>query len=37
MMLNKYLDNILHGDCLKIMHDIPDDSVDMTFADPLLT
>ena len=30
----KYLNKIVQGDCLKIMREIPDDSVDMTFADP---
>jgi len=33
-MIEEYANNITHGDCLKIMHDIPDNSVDMTFADP---
>jgi len=33
-MLNRYLDKVIQGDCLDIMRDIPDDSVDMTFADP---
>ena len=28
------LNSILHGDCLELMRDIPDESVDVTFADP---
>lgn len=35
MNLNKkYLNRIINGDCLEIMADIPDNSIDMTFADP---
>ncbi|RLG16253.1 site-specific DNA-methyltransferase, partial [Nanoarchaeota archaeon] len=30
----KYLNKIVQGDCLEIMREIPEDSVDMTFADP---
>ena len=33
-MIEKYVDQIVHGDCLEIMRDIPDNSVDITFADP---
>lgn len=33
-MLKKYLNRILHGDCLSLFKDIPDNSVDITFADP---
>ncbi len=33
-MIEKYLDNILQGDCLTLFRDIPDNSVDITFADP---
>ncbi|HLC16449.1 MAG TPA: site-specific DNA-methyltransferase [Thermodesulfovibrionia bacterium] len=33
-MLDKYLNKITQGDCLKLFHDIPDNSVDITFADP---
>ena len=33
-MPDKHTNQIIHGDCLKTMHDIPDNSVDMTFADP---
>lgn len=33
-MLNKYLNNIIKGDCLELLKIIPDNSVDMTFADP---
>ena len=28
------LDKILHGDCIKILKSLPDNSVDMVFADP---
>lgn len=30
----KYLNQIIQGDCLEVMRDIPDNSVDITFADP---
>lgn len=33
-MLKDYLDQVVHGDCLKIMSAIEDNSVDMCFADP---
>ena len=33
-MMEKYVDQIIHGDCLEVMQNIPDDSVDITFADP---
>jgi site-specific DNA-methyltransferase (adenine-specific) len=33
-MIDKYLNKIIHGDCLEIMSTIADNSVDMTFADP---
>ena len=33
-MMRKYLDRIIQGDCLEIMESIPDDSIDITFADP---
>ena len=33
-MLNKHLNHILQGDCLELFKNIPDNSVDMTFADP---
>lgn len=33
-MSNKYLNTITQGDCLELLKDIPDNSVDMTFADP---
>jgi 16S rRNA G966 N2-methylase RsmD len=32
--MNKYLNQILLGDCLEIMRGIPDASVDAVFADP---
>lgn len=31
---DKYLDRIINGDCLKLMDKIPDNSIDMCFADP---
>ena len=33
-MINNYLNRILQGDCLELFKNIPDNSVDMTFADP---
>ena len=33
-MIEKYLNRITRGDCLKLFQDIPDNSVDITFADP---
>lgn len=33
-MSEKYINRIIQGDCLEIMQDIPDNTVDITFADP---
>jgi len=33
-MTLEFIDEIICGDCLKVMKQIPDNSVDMTFADP---
>jgi site-specific DNA-methyltransferase (adenine-specific) len=33
-MLNDYLNQITLGDCLALFKDIPDNSIDVTFADP---
>ncbi len=33
-MTEKYFNKILQGDCLELFQKIPDNSVDMTFADP---
>ena len=33
-MLVDYLDRILIGDCIELMHSLPEASVDMVFADP---
>lgn len=33
-MLKKYLNRITVGDCLSLLRKMPDDSVDVTFADP---
>ncbi len=33
-MLDKYLNQIIVGDCLELFSKIPDNSIDMTFADP---
>jgi len=33
-MIEKYINQIIQGDCLEIMKNIPDNSVDITFADP---
>jgi site-specific DNA-methyltransferase (adenine-specific) len=32
--IEKYTNKIIQGDCLELFKDIPDNSVDMTFADP---
>lgn len=32
--MEKYINKIIHGDCLKLFKCIPDNSVDITFADP---
>lgn len=32
--MKKYLNNIIQGDCIKVLKEISDNSVDMTFADP---
>jgi len=32
--IEKYTNQIIQGDCLELFKDIPDNSVDMTFADP---
>ena len=34
MDINKFLNKIIKGDCLEALKKIPDNSVDMTFADP---
>lgn len=33
-MIQKYLNNIIQGDCLELLKNMPDNSVDVTFADP---
>jgi len=33
-MIDKYINQIIQGDCLELMKNIPDSSVDITFADP---
>ena len=33
-MINKYINSIIQGDCLEHFENIPDNSVDLTFADP---
>ena len=32
--MTEFLNQIIHGDCITVMRQIPNDSVDMTFADP---
>lgn len=32
--MEKFLNQIIHGDCIEVMQCIPSDSVDVTFADP---
>jgi len=34
IMIDKYINKIIKGDCLELLKKIPDNSVDMTFADP---
>jgi len=34
VMVEKYLNQIIQGDCLEVLREIPDNSVDVTFADP---
>ena len=33
-MREDYINNIIQGDCLELLKTVPDNSVDMTFADP---
>ena len=33
-MLENYLDKVINGDCLELLKKIPNDSIDITFADP---
>ena len=33
-MTKKYINKIHQGDCLELFKNIPDNSVDVTFADP---
>ena len=33
-MIDKYINQIIQGDCLEVIKNIPDNSIDMTFADP---
>jgi site-specific DNA-methyltransferase (adenine-specific) len=33
-MINNFINQIIQGDCLELFKEIPDNSVDMTFADP---
>lgn len=33
-MIEKYINSVIQGDCLEVMRSIPDNSVDITFADP---
>lgn len=32
--MDNFIDQVIEGDCLDILRQIPDDSIDMTFADP---
>ena len=34
LMIETYLNKIIAGDCLKLFQNIPDNTIDMTFADP---
>ena len=33
-MMDKYINKVIQGDCLEVMKNIPNNSVDITFADP---
>ena len=33
-MIDKFINQILQGDCLELFSKIPDELVDVTFADP---
>jgi site-specific DNA-methyltransferase (adenine-specific) len=33
-MLDDFLNKITNGDCLELFKQIPDESIDVTFADP---
>ncbi|HDN68935.1 MAG TPA: site-specific DNA-methyltransferase [Methanomicrobia archaeon] len=33
-MMEKYINKVIQGDCLEVMKNIPNNSVDITFADP---
>lgn len=33
-MINNFINQIIQGDCLEILKSIPDESIDITFADP---
>lgn len=33
-LLDRYINRVLLGDCIRIMRQLPDNSIDMTFADP---
>ena len=32
--MENFINQIIHGDCIEVMQQIPSDSVDVTFADP---
>ena len=32
--MKKFINHIIHGDCIEVMQDIPSDNIDVTFADP---
>jgi len=32
--MQKFINTIIHGDCIEEMRKLPDDSVDLIFADP---
>ncbi len=32
--MEKYINQIIHGDCVEVMQNIPSESIDVTFADP---
>ena len=32
--MERYINKIIHGDCIEVIQEIPSDSIDVTFADP---
>ena len=32
--MEKFINKIIHGNCIEVMQDIPSNSINVTFADP---